>query len=144
LRNGELVNLRTEDILPDKNLIFVRGGKGKKDRTTILSEKMKIVLNAYLDRYKPKYWIFESPEGKAYSQSSVRKIFKNSLKIARLPLNYRAHDLRHSFATHMVEQGVNLRIIQELLGHNSSKTTEIYTHVSSANFAQIRNPLDEF
>ena len=144
LRNGELVGLRVKDLLPEKSLIFIRGGKGKKDRTTILSDKMKIVLKAYIDQYKPVYWLFESPEAKMYSQSSVRKVFIQSLYKARIEPGYRVHDLRHSFATHMVEQGVNLRIIQELLGHGSSKTTEIYTHVSSANYAQIKNPLDEF
>lgn len=143
LRNGEIIGLRVTDVLWDRSLIIVKGGKGKKDRTTLLSENMKVVLSRYLDTFKPRYWLFESPIGRSYSQSSIRKIFKNSLRLAKLPLIYRVHDLRHSFATHMLEKGVNLRIIQELLGHNSSKTTEMYTHVSTVNFEQIKNPLDE-
>lgn len=143
LRNGEVIGLRVIDILWDRNLIIIKGGKGKKDRTTLLSQNMKVVLKSYIEKHNPRYWLFESPNGKSYSQSSVRKIFKNSLKLSKLPMNYRVHDLRHSFATHLLEKGVNLRIIQELLGHNSSKTTEIYTHVSTSNFEAIKSPLDD-
>lgn len=143
LRNGEVVSLRTSDIYWDRNLIMIKGGKGKKDRTGLLSENMKIVLERYIATYTPSYWLFESPEGNKYSQSSVRKIFKRSLKLANITQEYRVHDLRHSFATHMLDKGVNLRIIQELLGHSSSKTTEIYTHVTNVNFTAIKSPLDE-
>jgi len=96
-----------------------------------------------LKKYNPNDYLFQGAKGKGYTQSSLRKVLKNSLKKAKLPISYRVHDLRHSFATHLLEQGVNLRIIQVLLGHNSSKTTEIYTHVSKTNFASIKNPLDE-
>jgi site-specific recombinase XerD len=143
LRNGELINLRTADIFWDRNQIMIRGAKGKKDRIGLLSDKMKVVLTRYIEKEKPAYWLFESPNGKQYSQSSIRKVFKNALRLANLPEHYRVHDLRHSFATHMLEKGVNLRIIQELLGHNSSKTTEIYTHVCATDFAKIQNPLDD-
>jgi site-specific recombinase XerD len=84
LRNGEVINLRTRDVLWDRNMIMIKGAKGKKDRTGLLSENMKIVLKAYLAKYKPTYWLFESPDGKKYSQSSVRKVFKNSLRMINL------------------------------------------------------------
>ncbi len=143
LRNGELINLRLEDILWDQNLIMVRGGKGKKDRTTLLANSMKIVLKKYLEDYKPQYWVIEGTSRKQYSQGSVRKIFTNSCKTAQIVGHYRVHDLRHSFATHLIEKGINLRYVQELLGHGSSKTTEIYTHVAKTKFNEIKSPFDE-
>ncbi|MGB0403925.1 MAG: tyrosine-type recombinase/integrase [Salibacteraceae bacterium] len=142
LRNGELINLRLEDILWDQNLIMVRGGKGKKDRTTLLAHAMKKVLKVYLKNYKPKLFLIEGPEKQNYSQSSVRRIFQNSLSKAGIIGKFRVHDLRHSFATHLIEKGINLRYVQELLGHGSSKTTEIYTHVAKTKFNEIKNPLD--
>lgn len=144
IRIGELLNLRKEDILYDKNIIFVRGGKGKKDRTTILSSRMKLLLKPYLAEYKPKYWIVESPRRTQYSASSVNKILKTMAVKARLGKTVSAHMLRHSFATHLMEQGLDLRYIQQLLGHGSSKTTEIYTHVSASALANIKSPLDVF
>jgi len=143
LRNGELINLKLIDVHFDSKQLFIRGAKGKKDRVTLLSDKIIIALKQYLKKYNPNDYLFQGAKGKGYTQSSLRKVLKNSLKKAKLPLSYRVHDLRHSFATHLLEQGVNLRIIQVLLGHNSSKTTEIYTHVSKTNFASIKNPLDE-
>ena len=143
LRNGELINLKLIDVHFDTKQLFIRGAKGKKDRVTLLSDKIIIALKQYLKKYNPNDYLFQGAKGEEYTQSSLRKVLKNSLKKAKLPLSYRVHDLRHSFATHLLEQGVNLRIIQVLLGHNSSKTTEIYTHVSKTNFASIKNPLDE-
>lgn len=143
LRNGELIGLRLEDILWDQNLIMIRGGKGKKDRTTLLANTMKIVLKKYLADYKPQYWVVESLNRKQYSQGSVRKIFKKACDTAKIIGHYRVHDLRHSFATHLIEKGINLRYVQELLGHGSSKTTEIYTHVAKTKYNEIKNPLDE-
>mgnify|MGYP003386214541 CR=1 FL=1 len=142
LRNGELINLKIKDVLFDTKQLFIRGAKGKKDRVTLLSDKIIVNLKHYIHKQHPTEYLFEGAKGNEYSQSSLRKVFKNSLKKAKLPLSYRVHDLRHSFATHLLEQGVNLRIIQVLLGHNSSKTTEIYTYVSKSNFASIKNPLD--
>lgn len=143
LRNGELINLKLKDVHFDTKQLFIRGAKGKKDRVTLLSDKIIVRLKQYLKKHQPSDYLFEGAKGNTYTQSSLRKVFKNSLKKAKLPVSYRVHDLRHSFATHLLEQGVNLRIIQVLLGHNSSKTTEIYTYVSKANFASIKNPLDE-
>ena len=144
LRLGELLHLRKTDVHTDKNIIFVRGGKGKKDRTTLLAEHLKPLLYHYIEACKPNYWLFEGPDRTAYSASSVNKIIKTMGKRAKLERNISAHMLRHSFATHLLEQGLDLRYIQQLLGHGSSKTTEIYTHVSSKALANIKSPLDTF
>ena len=135
--------MKIKNVLIDTKQLFIRGAKGKKDRVTLLSDKIIVSLKHYIHKQQPTEYLFEGAKGNEYSQSSLRKVFKNSLKKkAKLPLSYRVHDLRHSFATHLLEQGVNLRIIQVLLGHNTSKTTEIYTYVSKSNFASIKNPLD--
>ncbi len=142
LRSGELIGLRIQDLMKDKGLIFIRSGKGKKDRVSLLSNKMIPLIDQYKKEYQPRYWLFEGPKGKPYSKSSVRSIFKAALDKAKISGQYRLHDLRHSFATHLIEQGVNLRYVQELLGHSNPKTTEIYTHVSKKNLAEVRSPLD--
>ncbi len=143
LRLGELLNLKIVDIDSDRMLIHIRGGKGKKDRTTILGKTCLLVLRDYYQSYKPNVWLFESiKEGKQYSAKSVQNIFKANLKKAGISKPFTVHSLRHSFATHLLEQGINLRYIQELLGHSSSKTTEIYTHVSTKNLQNIITPAD--
>lgn len=142
IRKGELLHLRKEDLFFDKNIIFVRGGKGKKDRTTILSENLKKLLLLYLKEYKPNYWLIENNKRSQYSSTSVGKIIKAAAKKVGIERNITAHMFRHSFATHLLEQGLGLRYIQQLLGHSSSKTTEIYTHVSNKSLAKIKSPLD--
>lgn len=142
LRRAELLNLRKEDIIFDKRMIFVRGGKGNRDRTTVLSEYAMEIYRVYLERYKPNYWVLEGPNRKKYSATSVGNIVKRTAKMAKVSIEVTPHILRHSFATHLLEQGVDLRYIQELLGHNSSTTTEIYTHVSQRSLANIKSPLD--
>lgn len=143
LRLGELLNLKITDIDSDRMLIHIRGGKGKKDRTTILGKTCLLVLRDYYLSYKPSVWLFESiKKGKQYSAKSVQNIFKANLKKAGIRKAFTVHSLRHSFATHLLEQGVDLRYIQELLGHSSSKTTEIYTHVSTKNLQNIITPAD--
>lgn len=144
LRKGELLNLRKQDIFFDKNLIFVRGGKGKKDRTTVLSENLKKLLTIYLRDYKPNYWLLESATRSRYGASSVAKIVKRAAKLAGIERTITPHMLRHSFATHLLEQGLDLRYIQQLLGHGSSKTTEVYTHVTTKSLSKIKSPLDTF
>ncbi len=144
LRKGELLNLRKQDIFFDKNLIFVRGGKGKKDRTTVLSENLKKLLTIYLRDYKPNYWLLESASRSRYGASSVAKIVKRAAKLAGIERTITPHMLRHSFATHLLEQGLDLRYIQQLLGHGSSKTTEVYTHVTTKSLSKIKSPLDTF
>ena len=142
LRISELLALRKKDLLPEKNLIFVRAAKGKKDRTTVLAENIKKLHLLYLKKYKPNYWLFEGPNRSQYSTTSVGNIIKKSAMKAGIEQAVTAHMFRHSFATHLLEQGVGLRYIQNILGHSSSKTTEIYTQVSSASLAKIKSPLD--
>lgn len=142
LRRSELINLRLIDIDYDKKMIFVRGGKGRKDRTTILADNTILVLEKYIEIYKPNYWVFEGVHRKQYSPTSIASILRNSSKRAKLNKTVRPHMLRHSFATHLLEQGVDLRYIQSLLGHSSAKTTEIYTQVRSHSLAKIKSPFD--
>jgi len=142
LRRAELLNLRKEDIIFDKRMIFVRGGKGNRGRTTVLSEYAMEIYRVYLERYKPNYWVLEGPNRKKYSATSVGNIVKRTAKIAKVSIEVTPHILPHSFATHLREQGVDLRYIQELLGHSNSTTTEIYTHISQRSLANIKSPLD--
>ena len=144
LRISELISLRKKDILMEKNLIFVRSAKGKKDRTTIFAENLKKLYLIYIENYKPNYWLFEGYNRNQYSTTSIGNIIKKSSKKAKIDKNVSAHMFRHSFATHLLEQGVDLRYIQHILGHSNSKTTEIYTHVTSKSLAKIRSPLDVF
>jgi len=144
LRRSELINLRKQDIMFDKNIIFIRGAKGKKDRTTILSDQACKLLMAYYDEWKPNYWVVEGPDRKQYSRSSVLNVVKKTAIRAGISKTVTPHMLRHSFATHLLEQGVNLRHIQMLLGHSSSKTTEVYTHVATTSLAKIKSPLDHY
>ena len=143
IRRGELINLRIRDIDFDKKIIFVRGAKGKKDRTTILADNAIVILNKYLTLYKPNYWLIEGINRKQYSATSIGLVIKKASIKAGLNKIVRPHMLRHSFATHMLEQGVDLRYIQTLLGHGSPKTTQIYTHVTSYSLAKIRSPFDK-
>jgi site-specific recombinase XerD len=142
LRRGELINLRIQDIQFDKHILFIRGGKGKKDRTSILSDSVSIILQRYLKTDKPNYWLFEGPGRKKYSSTSVARILDLAVEKAGIKKRVTPHMLRHSFATHLLEQGVDIRYIQTILGHESSKTTEIYTHVSTKSLAKIKSPLD--
>lgn len=142
LRRSELINLRKEDIWFDKRVIFIKSGKGKKDRTSILSDSLTIVLEKYLRQYKPNYYLFEGKNRAKYSPTSILRIVVNAGKLAGINKRVTPHMLRHSFATHLLEQGTDLRYIQNILGHASSKTTEIYTHVSKRSLAKIKSPLD--
>lgn len=142
LRRGELLNLRLSDIDSKRMMVFIRGGKGKKDRYTVLSMKTLKDLRLYYIKEKPKLYLFEGYNNQPYSASSVRKIFKIALKRANIRKPATLHTLRHSFATHLLEDGTDLRHIQLLLGHSSSKTTEIYTHVSKKALQGIKSPLD--
>ncbi len=142
LRVSELINLRVVDIDSKRKLIIIRGGKGKKDRNTLLSEKTLLFLREYYKLYKPKNYLFAGAYNGVYSASSVLKVVKNAAKKAGINKPVTTHTLRHSFATHLLEQGTNLRYIQSILGHESSKTTEIYTHITSIGFSEINNPMD--
>jgi len=142
LRRSELINLRKQDVFFDRKLIFIRGAKGKKDRNSILSEYTAKILKEYLEEFKPNYWLIEGVNRNRYSATSIVKILKRGAHKAGIERNITPHMLRHSFATHLHEQGVDIRFIQTLLGHDSSKTTEIYTHVSNRSLAKITSPLD--
>ena len=142
LRLGELVRLKIRDIDPDRMRIFVYAGKGKKDRYTLFSVKAVLNLQAYLKEYGPDDWLFEGQDGGQYSKRSVQAIFKKACRKAGIKKPVTVHSLRHSFATHLHEKGINLRHIQDLLGHESSKTTEIYTHLTSKGFDNLQSPLD--
>lgn len=142
LRRSELINLRKQDIFFSRKLIFIRGAKGKKDRTSVLAESLSTVLKSYLGEFKPNYWLFEGVNRNQYSASSIAKILQRGAYNAGIDKKITPHMLRHSFATHMLEQGVDIRYIQTILGHGSSKTTEIYTHVSNRSLSKIKSPLD--
>lgn len=142
LRIGELLNLKLEDIDSKRMLVNVKQGKGNRDRLTLLSEKILVQLREYYKMEKPKNWLFESPDGKKYSSTSVQAILKKSAATAGIKKRVHPHMLRHSFATHLLENGTDLRYIQNLLGHKSTRTTEVYTHVATNTFKLIKNPLD--
>ena len=116
--------------------------KGNKDRYTILSQTLLKDLRRYFLEYRPIKYLFEGPHGHQYSDTSVRKIVKKSAHGAKVKKNVSPHTLRHSFATHLLENGTDLRYIQSLLGHKSSRTTEIYTHVATNIVKGIKSPLD--
>jgi site-specific recombinase XerD len=143
LRMNELLELRIYDIDSKQNIVHVNKGKGNKDRKIGLPVILLKKLRQYFIQCRPKDYLFESPSGGKYSPSSVSQIIKRAAKKARIKKVVSAHVFRHSFATHLLENGVNLRIIQELLGHSSSKTTEIYTHVSSRQINEVRSPLED-
>lgn len=143
LRRSELILLKVEDIDSKRMLIKIRGAKGKKDRYTLLSERLLQELRNYYSAYRPKIWLFEGQHGNPYSATSVEKIFRKAAQKACIRKHVTPHSLRHSFATHLLEQGISLRYIQELLGHASTKTTEVYTRVASNALMKIKNPLDQ-
>ncbi|WP_235835917.1 tyrosine-type recombinase/integrase [Cognatitamlana onchidii] len=142
LRIGEALNLKLTDLDYDRKLIHIKGGKGRKDRYTLLSNNIMDLLNSYFQAYTPKIYVFEGRGEKPYTQVSARQVFKKALKSSKIKKYATLHTLRHSFATHLLESGTDLRYIQELLGHNSPKTTMIYTHVSESNLEDIKNPFD--
>lgn len=123
LRIGESVNLRIEDVNLERKSVFIKAGKGKKDRYSVLSDKVIVVIREYLKEYKPDYWLFEGQEGGKYSTSSIQKIFRKAVTQAGVNPYSTVHTLRHSFATHLLERGMDLRYIQSLLGHSSSETS---------------------
>lgn len=143
LRVGELVKLRPEDIDGKRKMIHIHGGKGKKDRYTVLSDFVLEALREYWKTYHPAKYLFEGQEPeKPYSPRSAQQVFENAKEKAHIKKDVSIHSLRHAFATHLLEQGTDIRFIQELLGHASVKTTEIYTHVSTRTIAQIKSPID--
>ena len=143
LRRSELINMKISDILSDQMLIKIRNGKGNKDRYVGLSKYQLKLLREYYKAYKPKLWLFEGIDESQYSVTSLSKVVKLAARKAGIKRRVTPHMLRHSFATHHLEKGTDLRYIQEMLGHFSSKTTEVYTHVAKTDFNRFKNPLDE-
>ncbi len=142
LRRSELLNLTPQDIVSERMLVRIMG-KGKKCRYSLLSEKVLHELREYFKEYRPKRWLFEGDiPGEQYSASGLVKVLKEAADRAGIKHRVHLHMLRHSFATHLLEQGTDLRTIQELLGHNDIKTTSIYLHVTSSHKSSIPNPLD--
>ena len=142
LRRSELLNLKMEDIDSKRMIINIRDAKRNKDRITILSNFVLEDLRLYYKEWKPKNYLFESPRGEKYSPASVLKIIKNAARKAGITKSVSPHMLRHSFATHLLENGTDLRYIQVLLGHSSSKTTEIYTQVATNKLKAIKSPIE--
>jgi len=143
LRISELTSLCTSDIDSDRKQIKVKG-KGNKYRYTLLSENTLDMLRVYWRAYKPRRFLFEGyRKGQPISKSTIQKIFKNACINSGINKQVTVHSLRHSFATHLLESGVNLKIIQSLLGHSSLRTTSIYLHVTRFDPALIKSPFDE-
>lgn len=143
LRRSELINLMLTDIDSSRMVLKIRSGKGKKDRITPISEKLIGLLRDYYKVYKPKNWLFEGQlEGAPYSAQSLQSVFRQAIVKAKIKKPVTLHGLRHSYATHLLENGTDIRFIQELLGHKSSKTTEIYTHVTIKSIQNIKSPFD--
>ncbi len=147
LRVSEVVNLRIKDIDSVRMQIFIERAKGKKDRYVNLSPVLLLdILRNYISEYKPRpqKWLFESEQtGKAYPTRTVQQIFQNAKERAGIQKEVGFHSLRHSFATHLLEKGTDIKYIKELLGHFNIKTTERYLHVSRKALANIMSPLDD-
>ena len=144
LRCGELLALKPVHIDSKRNIVLLKNAKGKKDRIVPLSPKILEMLREYYKMYKPQIYLFEGQTiGMPYDARSLQLILKQALKKTGITKPATLHWLRHSYATHLLESGTDLRYIQELLGHNSSKTTEIYTHVSTKSLQQIKSPFDD-
>ncbi len=144
LRRSELLNLKPADIDSKRNIIFISQSKGRKDRITPLSPKILLLLRTYYQYYRPKTFLFEGKyANERYDERSLSAVLKQALLKCNITKPVSLHWLRHSYATHLLESGTDLRYIQELLGHASSRTTEIYTHVSTNSLQQIKSPFDD-
>jgi integrase/recombinase XerD len=144
LRRSELINLKPGDIDSARGLVIIRQGKGRKDRIVPLPEKILDSLRIYYRAYRPETWLFEGQyKNTQYSPTSLAKVLQRAVLKARILKPVSLHWLRHSYATHLLEQGTDIKVIQELLGHQSTKTTEIYTHVSTKNIQQIKSPFED-
>jgi site-specific recombinase XerD len=144
LRRGELLNLKPQDIDSQRGMLRVNQGKGKKDRLVPIGGKILELVHEYHNYEKPAVYLFEGQfRGEKYNERSLQQVLKQALEKAKITQPVTLHWLRHSYATHLLESGTDLRFIQELLGHNSSKTTEIYTHVSQKSLQKIKSPFDD-
>ena len=142
LRVSEVVQLRLQDLDTDLMQVLIKGAKGKKDRYVNLPEQVLPLLQSYYQEYTPTEWLFEGQFGGQYSKGGVQQVFKRAMKKAGITKNIGIHGLRHSYATHLLENGADLRLIQELLGHQNIKTTQVYTHVTNSTRKKVKSPLD--
>jgi len=142
LRISELLNLKIKDIDSARKVIRVERGKGNKDRYVTLAENVLLLLREYYKQYRPRYYLFEGQKGSKYSSASVGKVIKMGLKTCGIDKSITAHSLRHSYATHLHASGIDIRHLQELLGHKNVKTTAIYTHITNDSLRNIKSPLD--
>ena len=143
LRVGELVRLRPQDVDEERGMLTVRNGKGAKDRQTVLGNRARDAIRTYRAAYTPTRWLF--PGGRPdrhLGTRAVQRIVARAARAAGISKKVTPHTMRHSFATHLLEGGTNLRVIQELLGHKSTRTTQIYTHVARSTLESVRSPLD--
>jgi integrase/recombinase XerD len=143
LRRSEITNIRLADIDRARGILNIREAKGMNDRIVPVSDKVWEKVDEYIVSYHPVFWLFEGQTGGRYSSESVYRVFKQALRNAGIRKDVGVHSLRHSYATHLHENGVDIRYIQELLGHRSTRTTEIYTHVSRRNLIAVRSPIDD-
>jgi integrase/recombinase XerD len=143
LRRSEVTNIRMTDLDRDRSVMHIREGKGRVDRIVPVSPKVWDKLDEYIDGFSPAKYLFEGQNGGKYSVESVYRVFKQALQKAGIRKEVGVHSLRHSYATHLHESGLDIRYIQELLGHRSTRTTEIYTHVSRRNLVQVRSPIED-
>ena len=143
LRISELINLKINDIDTQRMLIQIRNSKGNKDRQVQLAEQIHQLIKQYNNEYNPKQFLFNGLNSYQYSTASIQKIIKRAAIKAGIRKNVTPHTLRHSFATHLLEDGIDIRYIQTILGHSNIQTTQIYTHVSSRHLKNIKNPTDD-
>lgn len=144
LRRSELLNLKPSNIDSKRGILLIKQAKGRKDRIVPISIKIIELLRNYYKTYRPETWLFEGHQkGEQYSAKSLENVLKQAVQKTNIKKPVSLHWLRHSYATHLLESGTDLRYIQELLGHNSSRTTEIYTHVSTKNLQNIKSPFDD-
>ncbi len=142
LRSGELIRLKIADIDSKRQIVHLKGTKGNKDRLLPLSEKLRDILRIYYQKYRPKEYLFNGQKSATYSPQSLRKVFTGACQKANIGKKVTLHSLRHAYATHLLEAGTDVRVIQQLLGHSSIRTTMIYTHVTTRNLMKVPSPLD--
>ena len=142
LRIGELLNLRLRDLDVERRQVFIKNSKGRKDRVVVMAESILPLLHNYIATYKPQEYFAEGRDGVKYHAESIRAFLRVSCRRAGIRKRVTPHCLRHSYATHMLENGIDIRYIQELLGHSKPETTMIYTHVSRKDIMKISSPLD--
>ena len=144
LRIGETLNIKLNDLDLERGFTHIKSGKGSKDRYVPIPRKMCELLSLYIEAYKPNPFLFQGANSAKYSPVSARQVLKRALINTKIKKQITLHTLRHSHATHLLENGTDIRYIQELLGHNSPKTTMIYTHVSTTSLDKIKNPFNDF